>query len=543
MENTGIGTLQKEPGFSTRRQAVFDQSAGARASCRANRAHFLPFPFPMPDDDIHQTNHSAPGWTPPARSPWPARSLGLALAAAAFGFLFTPLGQRIGRGVSNRLFPERTAAPRSVVQEKIVERRVEVPVMVPPPALPSGPSLSPRGGDLTTLFSGIGLKTSLIPSQGDTATEERASNESYSIEMTLKVRIPKPATTMDQIRRQNPNLGNLLPELAALINQGKVSGFYHYLYDLKEKAILTNLKRLDKLPTRHNFYDLDTLLELEHQTTKQKVLLMQADMDVVSDGSDGDRMPSFDDYILKSTHFQPSTSYGWPKVTTKLNPVIPKLEDELREAREKLKTPRLTKEEKASLSARIEEIPRITGDLKKRSYLIGQEDPFIVIPSSLRSYKGRNAWTPGIGDYAVVIYGDLLLPAVVGDYGPTVKVGEASLRIGRQLNPQSNPYLRPVSDLKVTYLIFPDSADATRKAPDYVAWRARCQDLIGKIGGIGSGYSIFEWEDRLKPSPALPANPPPDASAPPAPSPPAPAGGAQASPAPVPAADTTPHPP
>ena len=497
----------------------------------------------MPDDDFPQTSHSAPGWTPPARSPWPARSLALALAAAGFGFLFTPLGQRIGRSVSQWLFPEKPDPPHTVVQEKIVERRVEVPVMVPPPALPSGPSLSPRGGDLTTLFSGIGLKTTLIPSQGDTATEERASSEAYSIEMTLKVRIPKPATTMDQIRRLNPNLGNLLPELESLIGQGKVSGFYHYLYDLKEKAILTNLKRLDKLPTRHNFYDLDTLLELEHQTSKQKVLLMQADMDVVSDGSDGDRMPSFDDYILKSTHFQPSTSYGWPKLTTKQNPVIPKLEDELQEAREKLKSPKLTREEKAALSARIEEIPRITGDLKKRSYLIGQEDPFIVIPSSLRSYKGRNAWTPGIGDYAVVIYGDQLLPAVVGDYGPTVKVGEASLRIGRQLNPQSNPYLRPVSDLKVTYLIFPDSADATRQAPDYAAWRARCRELLGKIGGLGAGYSIFEWEDRLKPKSALPASPPPESATSPAAAPPAPAGEAPISPDAAPAAATTPNPP
>ena len=58
------------------------------------------------------------------------------------------------------------------------------------------------------------------------------------------------------------------------------------------------------------------------------------------------------------------------------------------EAKEKLKSPKLTKEEKPALTSRVEEIPRITADLKRRSYLIGQEDPFIVIPSSLRSYKG-----------------------------------------------------------------------------------------------------------------------------------------------------------
>ncbi len=370
----------------------------------------------------------------------------------------------------------------------------------------------------------------MMTSLSVTGREERASESSYQIEMTLRLRVPKPATTLEQLKPLNPGLGTLLPELGPLIEKGKVSGFFHYLYDLKEKSVVANLRRLDRLPSRHNYYDLDAMLELEYAATKQKVLLMQADMDVVSDGSDGDRMPSFDDYILKSSHFQPTTSYGWAKLTDKQNPVIPKLEDELREVREKLKSPRLTKEEKPVLTARAEEIPRITGDLKRRSYLIGQEDPFIVIPSSLRSYKGRNAWAPSIGDYAVVIHGNLLLPAVVGDFGPTTKVGEASLRIARQIDATASPYKRPVSDLKVTYLIFPDSADAERKAPDYAAWRLRCQELLGKIGGLGSGAALHEWEDRLTPKPVpAPADrgePDPSAPAPGAPSPaePPPAG-------------------
>ena len=468
----------------------------------------------MPDDASFQKPSSAPGWTPPRRSPWPFRVVILLLAAAGIGSLFTPIGQRAGRAVTRRLFPPGPSAePTVIIREKIVEKRVEVPM--PPPALPSGPSLSPRGGDLTTMFSGIGLKTSLIPSKGDTATEERASESAYVVEMTVKLRVPKPATTLEQLRLLNPALATLLPDLGTLIEKGKVSGFYHYLYDLKQKSVAANLRRLDRLPSRHNYYDLDAMLELEHPGTKQKVLLMQADMDVVSDGSDGDRMPAFDDYILKSAHFQPTTSYGWTKLTDKLNPVVPKLEDELREAREKLKAPKLTKEEKPILTARVDEIPRLIADLKRRSYLVGQEDPFIVIPSSLRSYEGRNAWAPAIGDYAVVIYGNLLLPAVVGDYGPTTKVGEASLRIARQLDPTASPYKRPVSDLKITYLIFPGSADADRKAPDYAAWRTRCQELVTKIGGLAADVSLHEWEDRLKPKP-LPAPEPIQTIAPPA---------------------------
>ena len=461
----------------------------------------------MPDDDFPRSSQPISGWTPPRRSPWPGRLLILALLV---GGLFTPPGQKIGRVVSRRIFPPVPGEGQVLVKEKIVEKRVEVPM--PPPPLPSSPSLSARGGDLNAMFSGIGLKTTLIPSLGETASEERASGTSYVVELVLKVNVPKPASTLNQLLPMNPALGKLLPQLEPMIGKGKVSGFFHYLYELKEKAVAANLKRLDRLPTRHNFYDMDTMLELEHAPTSQKVLLMQADMDVVSDGSDGDRMPSFDDYILKSAHFQPSTSYGWAKLTNKQNPVIPKLEDELREAREKLKSPKLSKEDKATLTGRVEEIPRITADLKRRSYLIGQEDPFIVIPSSLRRYKGQNAWTPGIGDYAVVIYGELLMPAVVGDFGPTTKTGEASLRIARQIDPAASPYRRPVSDLQVTYLIFPDSADAERKAPDYAAWRTKCEALLGRIGGLGAGVTLHQWEDRL--SPKTSAAPPPATASP-----------------------------
>ncbi len=457
----------------------------------------------MLDDDANSFSENRGGAGPRRGSPKWGRWGVLAAVAGGAVLLFTVPGQRVGRAVSRRLFPPvGTADAQVIIRERVVEKRVEVPVVAAPPALPTGPSLSPRGGDLGTLFSGIGLKTSLIPSAGDTATAERASEAAYVVEMVLKLRVPRPATTFEQLLPLNPKLGLLLPELRHLMERGKVSGFYHYLYDLKEKAVAANLKRLDRLPSRHNFYDLDAMMELEHAESGQKMLLMQADMDVVSDGSDGDRMPVIDEYILKSSYFQPTTSYGWAKLTDQLNPVIPKLEEELVGVQGKLKAPKLSKEEKASLTARAEEIPRVVADLKRRSYLVGQEDPFIVIPSSLRSYQGRNAWAPSIGDYAVVVCGDQLLPAVVGDYGPTTKVGEASLRIARQVDPEAGPYRRPVSDLKVTYLIFPASADAARQPPDYAAWKLRCQDLLGKMGGLGAGVALHEWEDRLKPKPA-----------------------------------------
>ena len=43
------------------------------------------------------------------------------------------------------------------------------------------------------------------------------------------------------------------------------------------------------------------------------VFLLQAEMDVVSDGSDGDRLPVMPEEIVTSTNYQPFTSYGWRK--------------------------------------------------------------------------------------------------------------------------------------------------------------------------------------------------------------------------------------
>jgi hypothetical protein len=262
--------------------------------------------------------------------------------------------------------------------------------------------------------------------------------------------------------------------------------------------------------TRHNFYDLESVLELENTETKQKALLLQAEMDVVSDGSDGDRMGSFDDYIFKSQHFQPTTSYAWDKVTEKQNPVIPRLEDELKGIKEKIKAGP-GNAEKAALQDRAREIPRIISDLKRRSYLIAQEDPFIVIPQSFKTYRGKHAFTPDIGDYAVVIAGDKMMPAIVGDYGPGNKCGEASLRIAREVEPKAGPYNRAVSDLKVTYLIFPGSAEKKTAAPDYPAWHKQCGELLTKLGG--NPATLLQWKDRLKkdPPPATAATPAADA--------------------------------
>ena len=105
-------------------------------------------------------------------------------------------------------------------------------------------------------------------------------------------------------------------------------------------------------------------------------------------------------------------------------------------------------------------------------------------------------------------------PSIVGDGGPTFKVGEASLRVARELNANASPYSRPVSDLKVSYVVFPGSRDSERKAPNYERWRKRCHELLQEIGG--SSTSLHAWQDTLPqvPPPITPIQTPPGYPAP-----------------------------
>jgi hypothetical protein len=449
-----------------------------------------------------------PPWQGPRRS-GRAKWVMLLVLLAGFGALFLPPVKRKILTLVDRLRTERIVIKKETERvetpvERIVERRVEVPV---PPPLPDAPVTGTRK-DVSTLFGGVKLESKLVAEPGERATKERTRDDSYAVTFEFKLKVPAPAKTLEDFTTLNPALPVLVPSFKELLAGAKVSGFYHHLYDRKQKLIQTNILRLDRVLTRHNFYDLESVLELEHPGTKQKALLLVGDMDVVSDGSDGDRMESFDDYIFKSQHFQPTTSYAWNKVTEKQNPLIPRLEEELKENKERQKAAGLSNTEKASLKDRAAAIPRLIADLKRRSFLIAQEDPFIVIPLSFRTYRGVEAYAPGIGDYAVVIAGDKMMPAIVGDYGPAEKCGEASLRIAREVNEKSGPYNRAESDLKVTYLIFPNSGDKPAQ-PDYAVWKTKCGELLTKLGGEAA--KLHEWKDRLKkePPPAPDAEPPP----------------------------------
>lgn len=393
---------------------------------------------------------------------------------------------------------------RPPAQIKIEKEIVEVKVPAPPPPLPDK-FVPNKRINLAELFNGFQLRNEVAVTEGKLASAERKDESSYTISLQINIRTPKPVSTFEGMVGINAELPKLWPQFAEVMSTAKVSGFFHYLYQEKERDIQRDITRLDRILSRHNYYDLETVLELQHPTTKRRALLMQGEMDVVSDGTDGDRLPTLEDAISKSAHFQPSTSYAWKKLTTKPNPLLSRYEAQLVEAKAKLKSGNA--EEKKSSKSKIEYLDRMIGDLKSKSFLIAQEDPFVVIPLSMRTYQGFNDYAPGLGDYVVVIYQNRLLPAIIGDYGPQEKTGEASLRIAKELNPRASSYSRPISDLKVSYLIFPDSAEKPPTQPKLEHWKKRCQELMDQMGGIGPGYALHTWEDRFN-KPAAPAPPP-----------------------------------
>jgi len=109
-----------------------------------------------------------------------------------------------------------------------------------------------------------------------------------------------------------------------------------------------------------------------------------------------------------------------------------------------------------------------------------------------------------------------MYPAILGDAGPSYKVGEASLRLCREIGHTGTALARPVSGLEVTYLVFPGSADEKRSAPDLDRWHTRCAELLAEIG-VTNSAALHHWENVVPPWPTPTPTPaaspeiPPDA--------------------------------
>ena len=366
--------------------------------------------------------------------------------------------------------------------------------------------------DVRKLRSGIPFKTEVKTELGGIASRERVDDASYTATYQLSVRIPTPAKTMSELEASSPELSKMLPGLPALVEKAEVSNWFDKLYENKAVRVRRDANSLNELLTKHNVYDCETMLNFQSESGR-KVFFLQADMDVVSDGSDGDRLATMPAEIVDSPNYQPFTSYAWPKKTPAPNPISAGWERRVVAAQQELNAPATTAARKAWLKDRIQYLKRGILDLKNRSFLIADYDPFIVIPVNILASK--DPFAPKAGDYAVVAYANQLYPAIVGDGGPSFKVGEGSLRLAQELNAKASSYSRPVSDLKVSYLIFPGSRETERAAPDYARWTQRCRELLGEIGGLGGGCDLHTCQDLLaKPVPPPVAAAPASAEAP-----------------------------
>ena len=438
------------------------------------------------------------------------RLMVLVIIATLLVLPFTPFAGKIKKGLKELIAAAQEQRTRVVTQEVEVEKRVEVPrevvkevvkevikeVPAPLPPLPEA-FIPRRDVDVSTFYNGITIKTELMKEQGTYASLERLDPDAYRAEFKLSVRVPKANQSVTELSRINPELPKLLPGLGAMLPASKVSGFYHKLYENKTSGIQRDITRLNKILDRHNFFDCETILEMEHPETKRKALLIQSEMDVVADGSDGDRMATLDEYIYMSDYYQPFTSYAWAKKTATPNPLLARWEERLKKAKEQFAVKGLTAERNRELTALIRQLELEVGEMKARSSLIAEKDPFIVLSLLFRGYPS-NKHTPNMGDYAVVIHGGKMYPAICGDYGPSQKMGEASLKMAKTINEKASPYRRPESDLKVTYVVFPGTAEKPNSPPNLDRWHAKCTEYLKEIGTQNAEEVLHRWEDPFK---------------------------------------------
>src|SRR5213079_3610881 len=206
---------------------------------------------------------------------------------------------------------------------------------------------------------------------GTDASTERGDPESYVLDLKLNARVPTPNRTLEELVKITPRLAELLPGLSAMAGPDSVSPLFGELYNTKIKMLRENLGRLDLLLSRHNFFDCQTVLQLQHPQSHRKALLLQADMDVDADGSDADRMPIGTGI---STNFKPFTSYRWLKKTPAPNPYLPAAQDRLKRTEDEYALKTTTPERKRDLRLSLVQLRDEVTTLKKSSFLIGATD-------------------------------------------------------------------------------------------------------------------------------------------------------------------------
>lgn len=388
------------------------------------------------------------------------------------------------------------------------------PTPTPVPTPTPIPSVERKPLSTARLFNGLGVESRLLAVPGDElASVDRREVDAFRVEITVHARLPRASASVEDLRKSDPQLPGVFREFPALIANSSVSPFYEHLYKLKTAQVERDLGRLDQILSRHNFYDCETILNITHPSTGRRAILAIGDMDVNVDGSDGDRNVTVDG---SSQFFLPQTSYRWPKQTSRPNPFLAVEEKRLADLSREKAAGKADAARAKEIQAGIDLAKRRIFDLKKWSFLVSETDPFIVLPGFMLR-EAANPFSPRIGDFAAVIYEGRVYPAILGDAGPSFKLGEASLLLCRELNSRSSALSRPVSNLKVTYLVFPGTAAAEAAPPDLAAWRTRTAELLDELGGVT--VDLHEWPNLVKPWPTPTPSPTPTPTPSPTPTP------------------------
>ena len=382
------------------------------------------------------------------------------------------------------------------------------PTLLPDRPLADRSVIPPKSREVARLYNGIRVQTTMEAEPGRLASLERETPASYALDLRLQVKVPVPGQTAVDLNRTAPGLAGLLPRLPVLLEKAAVSKFYYTIYQYKTDLLRQNLTRLDALMSADTFFDTETILELQDPDTQRRALLIQTEMDVDADGSDADRLNEIDAGTIADPDFQPLTSYKWAKRSPAASVMLRPYRDRLAKLEADA---RLAGARKGPAAQGAEALRNTIYQVEHYSSLIARTDPFIVLPGFMARQAGH-PFGPKLGDYAVVVAGGKLYPAIFGDVGPSYKLGEASLRLAQAIDARATAQRSPVDDLKITYLVFPGSADAAAGPPDLVKMRDRCQALLGEMGGTTG--TLHNWENLIPtptptptptPSPATPS--------------------------------------
>jgi len=322
---------------------------------------------------------------------------------------------------------------------------------------------------------------------------------------TATVFRPRPLRNIEELEKLNPGLIQALPKLPQLLQTAEVSSKFQTLYDEKIKVTIE-----EGPMSLHDYFDCATVLNLTDPATGRKAVLFQSDMDVDTDGTDPVRFPLLSDYndARVSRSFQPVLSYSWamPKAEWVANPFLAYYDQtlaRLTEFRDLLKQEgtkdksELWKSMWKPFDERIKTLRHTakvyTGDLRTRRSLIARLDPFIVVPQTWID-KLKMPLSIEVGDFVAVIYGGKVYPGIIGDEGPGEKIGEASQVLAQAINPQASGRNGAVDEVRVTYILFPQTGKATRGAPDLMLWQKEVERLLGEMGGLGEGVVLHHWE-------------------------------------------------